>query len=346
MSDNHGRIISHLNKNHGLNNNTILSLFIDFEENLWLGLDNGIDQIFIHSPLSKLQTTSEIGAGYAASLFNDRVYLGTNQGLYWMGTDMGIEMADHVPRVTSVPECTGQVWAMEVFGDELLIAHNRGAFAIDKYHRIRQLYDKSGTWNFVRIPGDNEHILQGTYDGIIVYDIGLDGVSYSFQVEGFSEPSRTVIATNGNTIWMGHGYKGIYKISLSGDYRKVDDIIVYGDSSGLGTKHFNELFFPDKNVLVGNSAGLFAYDLQTEEFKPAAYWNKAFNNGQRMTRLIEYRPDNYFYFQDGTSGQLLVFSDTLFIKNEGVLAPLNHAFISAFENVSVYWATGASYWNR
>ncbi|MFO7616499.1 MAG: hypothetical protein R6V75_04540, partial [Bacteroidales bacterium] len=82
VTDKEGNIITHINKNNGLSNNTVLSLLIDAEANLWMGLDNGIDQVLIHSPLSYLLTSGDIGAGYAAEFFEGRIFLGTNQGLF------------------------------------------------------------------------------------------------------------------------------------------------------------------------------------------------------------------------------------------------------------------------
>jgi ligand-binding sensor domain-containing protein len=43
--DTAGNVVQHINKSSGLQNNTVLSLFIDSEQNLWTGLDNGIDRI-------------------------------------------------------------------------------------------------------------------------------------------------------------------------------------------------------------------------------------------------------------------------------------------------------------
>ncbi|MCX6226621.1 MAG: hypothetical protein NTV01_18055, partial [Bacteroidia bacterium] len=48
--DNTGRPVQHINQNKGLQNNTVLSIFPDIENNLWLGLDQGISYIEINSP--------------------------------------------------------------------------------------------------------------------------------------------------------------------------------------------------------------------------------------------------------------------------------------------------------
>ena len=69
----------------GLQNNTVLSAYFDDDNNLWLGLDNGIDMIQVDLPYySLLGATSRYGAGYVSLRSGDDLYLGTNQGLFVM----------------------------------------------------------------------------------------------------------------------------------------------------------------------------------------------------------------------------------------------------------------------
>ncbi len=42
VCDTNGKIIQHINHKKGLQNNTVLTSFIDNKNNIWLGLDNGI----------------------------------------------------------------------------------------------------------------------------------------------------------------------------------------------------------------------------------------------------------------------------------------------------------------
>jgi len=120
ISDKEGHILQHISRKNGLANNTVLSLFLDIEENLWLGLDNGISQIYVHSSLSELVTIENIGSGYAAARLGNRIYLGTNQGLYWIPDfNQKGSPEENLPR--SIPELAGQVWALIRCGKFLII---------------------------------------------------------------------------------------------------------------------------------------------------------------------------------------------------------------------------------
>ncbi|MDR0541434.1 MAG: transcriptional regulator, partial [Dysgonamonadaceae bacterium] len=76
-----GKLIKYINESHGLQNNTILAAFFDRNDNLWLGLDNGVDYIALNYPVTNLYSTAKFyGAGYVARLYREKLYLGTNRG--------------------------------------------------------------------------------------------------------------------------------------------------------------------------------------------------------------------------------------------------------------------------
>ncbi|HEY0895454.1 MAG TPA: transcriptional regulator, partial [Sphingobacteriaceae bacterium] len=78
--DMRGNLVQRIDKSSGLQNNTVLSLFTDEQQNLWTGLDNGIDRIDINSPLYfYLDKTGRFGTVYSSIIHGDKIYLGTNQ---------------------------------------------------------------------------------------------------------------------------------------------------------------------------------------------------------------------------------------------------------------------------
>ena len=56
----------------GLQNNTVLSVAFDNLNNLWLGLDKGIDYVMLNSPIQNILGTNNLfGAGYTSLLKNN-----------------------------------------------------------------------------------------------------------------------------------------------------------------------------------------------------------------------------------------------------------------------------------
>ncbi|MEI7504214.1 MAG: PAS domain S-box protein, partial [Paludibacter sp.] len=79
MDDN----IIYVNTFSGLQNNTVLSVAFDNQQNLWLGLDKGIDYVMLNCPVMNILGEKNLyGAGYTSFLKNNTMYFGTNQGLY------------------------------------------------------------------------------------------------------------------------------------------------------------------------------------------------------------------------------------------------------------------------
>jgi hypothetical protein len=79
----HDKSVLYNNTYSGLQNNTVLSVAFDNQQNLWLGLDKGIDYVMLNSPILNMFGTNNLyGAGYTSLLKNDVLYMGTNQGLY------------------------------------------------------------------------------------------------------------------------------------------------------------------------------------------------------------------------------------------------------------------------
>ena len=64
-------------------NNTVLRVFADNSDNLWVTLDNGIAQIHVNSPIYFYEPLeAQIGMVHDMVIEKGIVYLATNQGLY------------------------------------------------------------------------------------------------------------------------------------------------------------------------------------------------------------------------------------------------------------------------
>jgi len=101
-----GELRYHLDEIDGLTNNTILSLFEDEQQNLWVGTDNGVSCINLASPFRKsIDNTGQLGTVYASAIHNNNLYLGSNQGLF-------VKRLHGEERPVLVPGTRGQVWSL------------------------------------------------------------------------------------------------------------------------------------------------------------------------------------------------------------------------------------------
>lgn len=257
--DSNGEIDYEINQKKGLANNTVLSLFEDNKGNVWTGLDNGINCINVNSSIKTfIDYNGVIGTVYTTLIFEDYLYVGTNQGLFYRSLNSKNQDFEFVTGTA------GQVWSL--FKDDagsLFCGHHLGTFLIEN-KRAKPISDILGAWNFKTIPNHNDLLLQGNYDGLYVLQKLNNTWEIRNKVEGFKNSSRFFEINDNNEILVNHEYKGVFRIQLDSTLHKVIDIkqqseLKLGKNSGLIT-------YKD-DILYTSEDGVFNYINSEEKFK-------------------------------------------------------------------------------
>jgi len=200
-----GKVIYHITQNTGLGNNTILSLFEDADNNLWMGLDNGIDCINLQSPIKNyMDDEGYLGTVYAAIKFHDKIYIGTNQGLFYKSafSNEGFHF---------VSGTKGQVWTLFEHDQQLFCGHDLGTFLINDQN-IQLIFKESGTWKFNTVPNQPHLLLQGNYNGLSVLEKKGSTWVFRNKLSGYDISSRYFEISDEWDIYVGHEYKGVIKV--------------------------------------------------------------------------------------------------------------------------------------
>jgi len=147
----------HINKESGLANNTVLSLYQDRNHDLWIGLDKGLNVLKLSSDDRFFYDRKGIlGTVFTSIMYQGSLYLGTNQGLFKEHTNESFRLIDN---------SQGQIWSLIAVDGDLLIGHNNGTFQLID-GQFEKISDYTGGWHMVRLP--NGDLLQSTYNGLIV----------------------------------------------------------------------------------------------------------------------------------------------------------------------------------
>ena len=249
LIDKNGNLIKIIDKSQGFINNTILSLYEDSKNNLWLGLDNGISLINSESAF-KIYNDSDgiLGTVYASKFYKGILYVGTNQGLFYKKPlDTKFKL---------VPNTSGQVWSLTIINDTLFCGHNNGSFVIERGFASK-IENTTGSWTFRKVSESSELILEGGYSGINVLTKKDDKWVVRNKIKGFDISSRLLEISKNGKIIVSHGYKGIYKLSLSPDFYNLKNVIMdstvtIGGNASLA-KFGNEIYY-------NFSGGFYKYD--------------------------------------------------------------------------------------
>lgn len=327
ISDDKGQIIQHINRNKGLQNNTVLSAYADKDKNLWLGLDNGIDYIKINSPLSFISDIEGLGTGYASIVHNQKLYLGTNQGLFvkpldnLSGADVHFELIENT---------AGQVWSLDIFNGQLICGHNAGTFLIENDQAI-QISTEPGAWKFIRLRNYPDLLLGGCYNGLLLLQMSNNGWKELRKIKGFTKSSRFLLEDENSTIWISHGGEGIYKLKLNQDLDSIINVRLYNELDGLPSKELNILVEFAGNEYVSTVEGVFEYENISDKFIASERLNLYFKDGGRLKTVKTDSTGNVWYISQYESGVLRVNEDLSYTKIAAPFLPLTGRFVNEFE---------------
>ncbi|MCE2612418.1 LuxR C-terminal-related transcriptional regulator [Flavobacteriaceae bacterium D16] len=252
--DSKGQLVYKIDEIKGLRNNTVLALFQDIDRNLWLGLDNGIAYVNLESPFRVFRDNrGVVGSIYAAATKDGILYLGTNQGLFYRNytTQGEFQLIDGTQ---------GQVWSLDVIDDTLFCGHHSGTLVIEG-NRIQRISQIPGTWKVSSLPGNQELLLQGNYDGLYVLNKSGDSFSLRNKIAGFDNSARHFEAFNGD-IFVNHEYKGVFRLKLDEEYRAATEIAV---DTTLICHNSGMVKYRDQ-LLYACASGIYAFDFNYGTF--------------------------------------------------------------------------------
>ncbi|WP_187270066.1 ligand-binding sensor domain-containing protein [Pontibacter qinzhouensis] len=330
-----GQVVQHVNKLKGLQNNTVLNVYTDRMQNLWTGLDNGIDRIEVNSPLFYyFDKSGKFGTVYSSIIYDNKIYIGTNQGLFysnWSATEnRSLQPFDF----TLIENSQGQVWDLSLVGGELICGHNAGSFRV-MGNTIQKISDVNGGWTIQRLKSNPELLLQGTYTGLVVYKRNDSGNwSFSHKVGNFGEPSRYVQEDNTGYIWVSHNYRGLYKLTLSDDYRQVKSSRKYDQADGLPGNYNINVFDLENRIVFSTDSGFYVYDEISDRFRKYNELNKKLGSFAASGSVIKANNKKYWLIDHGKVA-LADFSEAGTVKvNSSQFHMLSGHMVQFYENIS------------
>jgi ligand-binding sensor domain-containing protein len=273
ITDWKGNIIQQFSVKEGIQNNNVLSIFLDRQSNLWLGLDNGIDLIVYNSAIKQINPAAQHGSGYTSIINDNQLYIGTSNGLYSVPlqtvNDLSFSKGDFQP----VLNTKGQTWGLSSINKQLLLGHHEGAFVI-KDNKATPISSETGFWNFVPLSQTfpTSKMVAGNYKGLAYFDFINGAFVKANDIPGFTESSRYVCMDKYDQLWVSHPYHGVYKIARSntGEFIKNP----YSKKNGLPSLLNNHVYKIKNEVLLATENGILVYDQQTDRFEPSSYYQK------------------------------------------------------------------------
>lgn len=287
-----------INRNNVLMNNSILSIGQDKENDLWLGLDNGIAHIEVNSPISIFYDSSGIlGSVYSV--------VSTSKG-YLMASNHGVFKYED-KKLSLIPNTQSQAWNISKINNKYLIGHNEGTFVYDNglFYKLNTI---NGGWNLAKSSINNSY-LQATYSGVIIYN-DVNNLKQNIVIEKILKPIKYVAQNRKNEIWAADNNKGLFRILYNDAYEtiSVENVTQLSKiSNDFSVKIFE---FRDEILFLINKSW-YTYNSIINQLEG----NELFNtNFKKVSDIVAIDENNFIVLQDGLLYHVYA-NGTKFIKN-------------------------------
>jgi ligand-binding sensor domain-containing protein/DNA-binding CsgD family transcriptional regulator len=301
ITDSDGNVLNHLFTENGLQNNTVLSLCNDEDRSLWVGLDNGIDQVSFNHPVDKYPGNNEmLGTVYTAALKDHVLYIGTNRGIFTYRMDGRRAVYEGL-----LPNSQGQIWQLKTI-DGTLFCGRTGTDIIEQ-GRIRQISPVNGGYMLQKIMTPaGEFLIQSTYTSLVIFKKSGNSWTYSHEVKGFIEPARFMEADHLGNIWVAHQMKGLYRLRLSESLDSVTEKEYFDERNGLPSPSGIKVFRIGNRVVFANGERLYTWDDLNRKIIPFTELNAALKEFAACTSIAAVN-ENTYWFTTHTEAALFTF---------------------------------------
>lgn len=325
--DKKGNLVRSFGRVEGLQDNSILGIFLDSQNNLWLGLHNGIDFISYNNAVKHIHTNFiNEGAGYSSHIFKNELYIGTSIGVFKVPLQGEKDLSNIKAQFIPIKNTEGEAWNLSEVNNQLLVGHNDGALLV-KGNSITNLDKKTGYWNFQPYYNvlPTSVMVAGTYNSINFYGYTNNIFSTTYYIVP-TESARFVVINN-NRVWFSHPYKGVYSLQLKDS---VPQIKKYSSAEGIASNNNNYLFKIKNGLLLTTETGVFEYHEVNDRFIPSEFYNKHLPKSP-IRYLKEDTEGNVWFVFEKKIGVL----DLTASKPQIIYFPeLNNKFVAGFEHIN------------
>ncbi|MFH2142228.1 MAG: two-component regulator propeller domain-containing protein, partial [Bacteroidota bacterium] len=265
--DNKGNLVEIINKNRGLQNNTVYNVFVDKDKNLWAALENGISMIEISSPITKFNEQNGLGPlVFSITQHKNKIYAGTFKKMYYLD-EYKIDINDdkhNFKQVFDTKEFTWDFCTVKNKKDSILLAScNNGVYRIEDSiaYKLYEISTKIYCFGLFDVYPDK--IFLGLENGLglleIKYDENNSKVSYTYKgkFEGINNQIRKIACDSNGGIWITTAYNGIYRLDVTNKNLSDYTIAHYDTSNGLPELSENWVNYIDNKLIIASKGGFY-----------------------------------------------------------------------------------------
>lgn len=331
-----GQVVQQIARPEGMQNNNVLTVFLDKEHNLWAGLDNGISFIAYNSAIKyiKPRKPDEL-SGYSVRVFNNELYVATSDGAYFAPlSNTAKDISFSKGSFLQLKNSGGQVWRLDEVNQQLLMGHHNGSYLI-RQNEAEKLTGNAGAWIFLPTSAISpaKNIVVGTYGGLMMLEYADNKFVNMGELKGMNESLRFLAIDNNNVIWASHPYRGVYKITLSADGRSFN-YILFTEKDGLPSTFRNNVFRVKNRIVFATEKGVYEFDEDKKRFGPSPQLFNIF--GSMVIQYLNEDADGNIWFCGGKKIGVVSFAKENNTSTVTYFPELTGKILSGFETIYPY----------
>lgn len=282
-------IINTISKQDGLADESVSSLFVDAQNEVWLCTNNGISKVSIHSPFYYYNSTCGLDGNIEViTLFNDHIYVGTTSGMYV--SPLYNNNRSGPPSKLNFSKVSGtffETWNFKSNNDQLFAATSDGVFEIkgEKAFRLTKGYA-----NTIYFPEENSNaFFIGEKDGLRLIEKSANTWKekqyYSFPtLDIMNVIAEPFTLQNGvQTLWFATRGGGVGRMIFKNGTFTLDQ---FAEKDGLPNDQVY-LARRDGKILFSGTEHVYQFDHSARLFKILNTNVAAFNHNAEHILLLD-----------------------------------------------------------
>jgi PAS domain S-box-containing protein len=347
--DKKGFVQGVVNKNRGLNDNAVSTIFVDMNKDIWLGLNYGIAHIVTSVPITLYNEVYNLDDAVLSTIeFDETRYFGTMNGIFSLPS-FNINTIGNKPKLNNVHNLQFSAWDFINFKDNLFATGERGIYQI-RGNKGKELVSEDIAYVFEPSDKFKDHMFMGLTTGLKLVKVKNNPNNFATvevvnEMEDFNKAVRKILSDKHGNIWVTSQYNSVYYVKF-GDLPTEHEIFNFDTAHGLPSPDFNYIHYINSKIVVSTEKGLYKYigpDIiesisdTIKYFVPDTAYNSVFKGDSILPYDIKCVNDSIYWIQtDNSIGKLETLSHGMY-WNDSVSKIIPPAYYMNYENDSIIW---------
>ena len=263
------RLLQRLGRAQGVAGDRAFEVALDRQGDLWLALDTGVARVAAFDALSRFEESTLGGSVLTALRLGDRLYVGSNTRLTWLGS---------LPGDAERTGINGHVRHLLDFDGRLMTAGNGGVYEL--FNGQTRLLRANVASELRRSRRDPQRVWVAERDGLAsLYFQDGKWVDEGKRLDTTSVV-RSMAEDREGGLWVGTDLEGVLHIAHSAQLPSgpltADRVQHFNIEQGLPSLEDNQVFELEYEVLVRSREGIFRLNAAGDHFAPDARFSRLF----------------------------------------------------------------------